>query len=154
VLAMHFLRKYAKENGKEIASLADDALLRLSQYSWPANVRELESAIGRAVVVCTGDQLRAIDLGPTVVPTEKPADGVPVIPGASLFELERYAILRTLEHTGGSTSRAAEILGISSRKIQYRLHEYQGGTRTSPASADEADTLEPDAPRPTGKVEA
>jgi len=39
-------------------------------------------------------------------------------------DLERYAILKTLEHTGGSTSRAAEILGISPRTIQYRLQEY------------------------------
>jgi two-component system response regulator HydG len=49
---------------------------------------------------------------------------MPQVPGASLAELERYAILRTLEHTGGSTSRAAEILGVSTRTIQYRLHQY------------------------------
>ena len=48
------------------------------------------------------------------------------IPGASLRELERFAILRTLEHVGGSTSKAAKILGISPRKIQYRLNEYRG----------------------------
>lgn len=46
------------------------------------------------------------------------------IPGASLQVIERYAILQTLEHTGGSTSKAAKILGISARKIQYRLNEY------------------------------
>ena len=50
--------------------------------------------------------------------------GAPPIPGATLAELERYAILKTLEHAGGSTSRAAEILGISTRKIQYKLTEY------------------------------
>ena len=47
-----------------------------------------------------------------------------MIPGASLREIERFAILRTLEHVGGSTSKAAKILGISPRKIQYRLNEY------------------------------
>ena len=55
-----------------------------------------------------------------------------------MAELERYAILKTLEHTGGSTSRAAEILGISPRKIQYKLHEYQGettGGTSSPTGA-------------------
>ena len=46
------------------------------------------------------------------------------IPGATMAELERYAILKTLEHTGGSTSRAAEMLGISPRTIQYRLQQY------------------------------
>ncbi|MBX3155264.1 MAG: helix-turn-helix domain-containing protein [Deltaproteobacteria bacterium] len=49
---------------------------------------------------------------------------MPHVPGASMAELERYAILHTLEATGGSTSKAAEILGISVRTIQYRLHEY------------------------------
>ena len=44
---------------------------------------------------------------------------------STLRELERYAILRTLEHVGGSTSKAAKILGISPRKIQYRLNEYR-----------------------------
>jgi DNA-binding NtrC family response regulator len=42
-----------------------------------------------------------------------------------MAEIERYAILKTLEHVGGSTRRAAEILGISTRKIQYRLNEYR-----------------------------
>jgi DNA-binding NtrC family response regulator len=50
-----------------------------------------------------------------------------LIPGASMATIEREAILRTLEMVQGSTSRAAEILGISVRKIQYRLKEYGSG---------------------------
>jgi len=46
------------------------------------------------------------------------------IPGSTISALERYAILKTLEACGGSTSRAAMILGVSTRKIQYKLHEY------------------------------
>jgi two-component system response regulator HydG len=57
---------------------------------------------------------------------EKRPDGMPAIPGAKMEEIERYAILKTLEHTGGSTSRAAEMLGISPRTIQYRLQQYAG----------------------------
>jgi hypothetical protein len=49
----------------------------------------------------------------------------PVIPGAPLDAIERYAILKTLESVGWSTSRAAEVLHISVRKVQYRLHEYR-----------------------------
>ena len=49
---------------------------------------------------------------------------MPIVPGCTLAELERYAILKTLELTGGATARAAEILGISPRTIQYRLREY------------------------------
>jgi len=48
----------------------------------------------------------------------------PPIPGSSLDTIERYAILKTLESVGWSTSQAASILGISVRKVQYRLHEY------------------------------
>jgi two-component system response regulator HydG len=50
-------------------------------------------------------------------------DGI-AVPGATLAELERFAILKTLESVGGSTARAAELLDISVRTIQYRLHEY------------------------------
>ena len=53
-----------------------------------------------------------------------------MIPGATMDELERYAILKTLEAVGGSTSRAAEILGISVRKIQYKLQEYGAASKS------------------------
>ena len=56
---------------------------------------------------------------------------IAVTPGATLYDIEREAILRTLESVDGSTSRAAEILGISVRKIQYRLKEYAHGTRAA-----------------------
>ncbi len=55
---------------------------------------------------------------------------MPPIPGATMADIERYAILETLEATGGSTSKAAEILGISVRTIQYRLHEYNEAPRS------------------------
>jgi DNA-binding NtrC family response regulator len=126
LLAVHFLHRYAKENGKPVTGFTDDALEALTRYVWPGNVRELENVVERAVVVCKGELVRAEDLGPAI--KRAPAfDDLPPIPGASLAEIERYAIVKTLEHTGGSTSKAAEILGISPRKIQYRLQEYQGG---------------------------
>ena len=50
----------------------------------------------------------------------------PIIPGSSLEEIEKEAILRTLEAVGGSTSRAAALLQISARKIQYKVKEYHG----------------------------
>jgi DNA-binding NtrC family response regulator len=134
-LAMHFLRIYAADNDKTITGFDDAALARLAAHGWPGNVRELENAVERAVVVCRGQELTAADLPPHLIASKdgREADGRPVVPGASLAELEKHAILRTLEHTGGSTSRAAEILGISPRKIQYRLREYSG----APAPGDE-----------------
>ena len=127
LLAAHFLGRFTKENGKEISRFSDAALERLTQYAWPGNVRELENAVERAVVVCRTGEIRPEDLAPSIVPASTSSDGAPKIPGTSMAELEKFAILKTLEHTGGSTSRAADILGISARKIQYKLHEYQGG---------------------------
>jgi DNA-binding NtrC family response regulator len=127
LLAMHFLRKFAAENEKSILGFSDDALAAMAHYAWPGNVRELENAVERAVIVCRTDVIRPGDLAPQVVASERSATSGPPIPGTTLAEIERYAILKTLEHTGGSTSRAAEILGISTRKIQYRLREYQDG---------------------------
>jgi DNA-binding NtrC family response regulator len=134
LLATHFLARYAKENGKPVTGFADAALERLTRYHWPGNVRELENAIERAVVVCRGDTVRPEDLSSSIVPAQS-AEGTPAIPGTTLAELERYAILKTLEVTGGATSRAAEMLGISPRKIQYKLQEYaagRSGAATSP----------------------
>ena len=138
LLAAHFLERFAKENGKPISRFSDAALERLARYAWPGNVRELENAIERAVVVCRGSEIRPQDLAASIVPNVPDADGAPAIPGASMAAIERHAILKTLEHTGGSTSRAAEILGISARKIQYKLHEYQDGASVDAeeASAD------------------
>jgi DNA-binding NtrC family response regulator len=127
LLAAHFLDRYAKENGKNVTGFTDEALERLARYDWPGNVRELENAVERAVVVCRGDSVRAEDLAPTVAARGGAGEGgAPPIPGSKLADIERFAILKTLESTGGSTSRAADLLGISPRKIQYKLHEYEG----------------------------
>ena len=126
LLAAHFLGKYARENGKTIDGFSDEALARMANYEWPGNVRELENAIERAVVVSKKPRIGVEDFAAGIATAQKRPDGMPAIPGAKMDELERYAILKTLEHTGGSTSRAAEILGISPRTIQYRLQQYNG----------------------------
>ena len=107
-------------------------------------MRELENVVERAVVLCKGTELTADDLPPTLR-GPRPRERAPgaLIPGATLYEIEREAILRTLEMVGGSTSRAAEILGISVRKIQYRLKEYAQeprGRRRRPARRGRATT--------------
>jgi DNA-binding NtrC family response regulator len=130
-LAMFFLRKYVQENGKRIEGFSDDALDALMRYRWPGNVRELENAVERAVVLGNGPRIERKHLPSSVVPAEE-SSGPPRVPGATIYELERWAILETLEAMGGSTSKAATVLGISPRKIQYKLHEYQGGDRPRP----------------------
>ena len=125
-LASFFLGKYARENGRTIDGFSDEAREILIAYEWPGNVRELENAVERAVVLCDGPRIEKRHLPVQIVPREA-RGGLPEIPGSTIADLERYAILQTLEACGGSTSKAALVLGISPRKIQYKLHEYSGG---------------------------
>src|SRR4051794_25547960 len=134
LLAMHFLRKYAAENGKSIEVFSDAALAQLAGYRWPGNVRELENVVERAVVLCNGPQITPGELPQPLAP-QGTAGGIQ-IPGATLDQIERYAITKALEAAGGSTSKAAEMLGISVRKIQYKLHEYQGAPRSDTDAVD------------------
>ena len=149
LLVHHFLRKYAEANGKPLRGVSDEVLALLLGHAWPGNVRELENAIERAVVLSDGPEL-----DPSHFPALRRAAGDDAsraggpdaarlgvrIPGSPLAELEREAILRTLEAVGGSTSKAAAILDISARKIQYKLKEYQQqgalAGRHAPESAD------------------
>jgi len=129
-LAKFFLDKYARANSKTIEALSRETLELLVGYDWPGNVRELENAIERAVVLTAGSQVEPRVLPTTVRPTMAAVPGMPTIPGATMAELERYAIIETLKGCGGSTSKAAEMLGISTRTIQYRLHEYNEAPRS------------------------
>ena len=72
--------------------------------------------------------------------------GMPLVPGSTLGDIEKYTILETLKSTGGSTSRAAEILGISVRTIQYRLHQYNEAPRS------DVDVVQRPGPEDTGKA--
>jgi len=123
-LVSHFVERAAKTYGKAIAGVAPGFLQALLAHAWPGNVRELENVIERAVVLAKGTQLTSDDLPPSLngPRAELPAGPAPVL--GTLYTIERDAILRTLELCGGSTAKAAELLKVSPRKIQYRLKEY------------------------------
>lgn len=130
-LAFHFLRKYSAENAKDVREIDDAALQALCLHHWPGNVRELENVIERAVVLASDGVITLKQLPQELQKLRATSGqgngavhGRPAIPGSSMTEIERYAILETLAHVGGSNAKAAEILGISVRTIQYRLREY------------------------------
>ncbi len=120
-LAEHFLQRFVEENHSSIRGFSEKARAKLARHTWPGNVRELENAIERAVVLCDGEFIEAEHL---------PFEGAPDvqggvrIPGSTLAEIERHAIVSTLDAVDGSTARAAEILDISVRTVQYRMHTY------------------------------
>ncbi len=132
MLANHFLRKFALENHKRVEGFTDRARAKLMSYRWPGNVRALENTIERAVVLSGGP---LIDEGDLPFESAPEAFGSVRVPGSTMADIERYAILKTLEACEGSTSKAAEILDISVRTIQYRLHEY--GLARGPKSGRE-----------------
>jgi two-component system response regulator HydG len=120
-LAHHFLRKFALENHKRVEAFSEGARAKILGYRWPGNVRALENAVERAVVLCEGTLIEADDFPFEAVPD---VQGPIRIPGATMAEIERYAILKTLDAVEGSTTKAADLLDISVRTIQYRLNEY------------------------------
>jgi len=137
-LAQHFLDRHAAKSRKVIRGFSDRALRVLLNADWPGNVRQLENCIERAAVLCQGPEIEPRHLPREIMQHSRGSDEAPPVPGSSMAELEKYAILKTLEHVRGSTSKAAEILGISPRKIQYRLAEYRGQEPASSGGATEA----------------
>jgi two-component system NtrC family response regulator len=136
-LVRHFIEKYAKSYNKAVHPLGPGALNALFDHDWPGNVRELENAIEHAIVLCANGELTVGDLPPSLQNGQAHAPPPSTLaPGATLAEMERAAILRTLALVNGSTTRAAEILGISVRKVQYRLKEYRHVDRPAEKHAE------------------
>ncbi|MFO0679317.1 MAG: sigma-54 dependent transcriptional regulator [Polyangiaceae bacterium] len=130
LLAGHFLRRIARDSHRRIDAFSEKARGKILAHRWPGNVRALEVAVERAVALAEGtiidEQHLPMDDSSAVVTSIR-------IPGSNMAEIERYAIVKTLESVGGSTTRAAELLEISVRTIQYRLHEY--GMSKNPKSS-------------------
>ncbi len=140
-LAEHFVRRYAEVNGLPFRPLSREALLRLGSHSWRGNVRELENAIHRAVLLAEGDLIgiEAIELGPpatAVQPAGAGAGGVASLVGRRMEEVERDLIIETLGHTLGNRTHAATILGISIRALRNKLRDYAAqGVAVPPPAA-------------------
>jgi two-component system response regulator PilR (NtrC family) len=149
LLVEHFVRKYAGPAGRTVSPAA---LSMLVAYDWPGNVRELESVIERALLLGEAPQVVPADLPAAVTSRLRlPQGGMDVdLPdsGIDLRALERSLIARALEKTAGNVSRAARLLGLSRRTLQYRIAKLQGapsgsGTARDGAPAGAASTLKP-----------
>jgi len=128
LLVAHFILKHSLE-GQAQATIDEEAMRALSNYSWPGNVRELENVIERAITLSQGLRITLDDLPPRIclehsgnaIPPLSADDLADLFAGLpSLDELERRYILHVLDATGSNRKRAAEILGIN-RKTLYRM---------------------------------
>lgn len=121
LLVKHFAQKFSLAMNKQITRIAPSAMNQLQQQSWMGNVRELENAVERAMVVAQEPDLREQDF----IFKAPPAPAA----GRSLDEMERAHILRVLEECGNNQSRAAEVLGIDRVTLHHKLKRY-GWSRT------------------------
>ena len=124
LLIGHFIKKYSEKNEKNVTDVADQSLALTMAHDWPGNVRELENVIERAVIMTHNKEILPKHLSSLQSDTGKSQDTGFVV-GRSMNDIEREVILKTLESVNGSTKKAAEILKISLRKIQYKLKEYR-----------------------------
>jgi len=118
VLVRYFVRKASEELHLAQPAIASDAMESLVAHEWPGNVRELENCLTRAVVLATGDVIRAEHLG-LITRTRAPVDSFP-----TLEQMEAALLTRALASTEGNRTRAAEMLGVSKPRLYRMLEKY------------------------------
>lgn len=122
LLQRHFLEKFTAQYNKSVTGITRRAQKRMSIYSWPGNIRELENVVGNACMMVDGP---VIDIGDLPDPVRSQSASIAkqdenLLP---LSEIQRRHVMRVLEHVGGNKSQAAEILGISRATVYQLLAE-------------------------------
>ena len=161
LLAQHYLRRFSRELGREVRQVAPEAMTRLRGYSWPGNIRELQSILKQALLQASGTVLLPAFLpeplggaGVVAPPTMPAAE-----PGVETFvirqpiesdvrdlyaethrQLDRLLLPRVLEHTRGNLQQAALLLGIARQTLRLKLRDL-GLSVTRPGDAEEDDVV-------------
>ena len=126
-LAAAILERIAKRRGIENITLSEGACRRLINHSWPGNIRELENIIERASAFCEHNRIAPedLDLSPdTNNPQHATTLGQPSLAGQTLREIEKRALIDTLEAEGGNKAMAARQLGVSEKSIYNKLRRF------------------------------
>jgi DNA-binding NtrC family response regulator len=140
LFVQHFLEMFNSELDRKVRGVHPAVLTALKRHPWPGNVRELRNLVESLVLFAKDDELKLEDLpGDYRVPSAAP---VVATTGEwqprPMAEIEREAILRTLEHTGGHRARAAKLLEIGLRTLQRKLKEYgEVASRDETAAGEE-----------------
>jgi len=145
-LVIHFIEHYKQKTGRFISGISKDALQALITYEWAGNVRELENAIERAVIIASGRQIELEDLPESITKialeardrikverakaaSEGRTTTFEVTVPSSMEEIERQAIEATLDYTEGDKSHAARALGIGRKTLYRKLEQYNGNRK-------------------------
>jgi len=149
LLIQHFLAKHGKNAAHRIRRVMPDAFNAMLAYSWPGNVRELESVIESAYAMGTGEALKIADLPPhftgaapstggrrvtpsTVATATGGAAGLPATGIFTLDAMEKDALVRALQIAHGNKSKAAQLLGVSRKRLYRMLYDYGLTTEGEP----------------------
>ncbi|MEO1049646.1 MAG: sigma-54 dependent transcriptional regulator [Bacteroidota bacterium] len=121
LLADHFLGLYAKKYRKDILKIDSDALSRLQKYSWPGNIRELQHAIERAIIMSDGDKLTLEDF---FFLTNQTDSNDISSDNFNLEEVEKAVIQKAVNMHAGNISKAAKELGLTRASLYRRLEKH------------------------------
>ena len=124
LLAQHYLKTLAAENGKKPPAISPEAMDVLQAYAWPGNVRELRNVIERLVVLGTGDRLTVADLPAAVRDGAAGGLAIPSRAGRVLRDAERQLIADALRRHRDNRTKAAQDLGISRRTLHRKINEF------------------------------
>jgi len=143
VLIDYFLAKHTRNTDRKV-SLNNESKRLLLDYRYPGNVRQLESALERAVLLCENNTITVEDLPPEMVQTSTPSSS-----SANLFQLppngvnfedvERSLISQAMERTDNNITKSAKLLGLTFRTLQYRLEKF-GAKRDSDSTEEDSES--------------
>ncbi|MBC7899141.1 MAG: sigma-54-dependent Fis family transcriptional regulator [Saprospiraceae bacterium] len=141
-LVFHFLERYKEKTGRFVSGISKEALRALVNYEWLGNVRELENAIERAIIIASGRQIELNDLPESIskkaveafaharqerarAAGEGRSIGIEIDLPASMDEIEKMVIAATLDYTQGDKSRASRLLNIGRKTLYRKLDLYE-----------------------------
>lgn len=144
LLVFHFLERYKEKTGRFVSGISKEALRALVNYEWLGNVRELENAIERAVIIASGRQIELDDLPEAIskkafemnalarherakAAGEGRSLNLEIEFPATMEEIEKQAIEMALDYTAGDKSRASRLLNIGRKTLYRKLEQYENG---------------------------
>ena len=124
-LAEHFTARHAKNCNRGVMGISEQAMACLTQYDWPGNIRELENALERAVVIGSSNKILAEDLPETLLENAKGGSGAPAKYHEAIRNLKKQMILGALEQAGGNVTEAAKLLGVHGNYLHRLMRNFE-----------------------------